>query len=144
MKQGVHQEINSEIRAQDATSLDSGDAAISDEKFAILHVSPEVAKANRRGYCQVRRTVDRLQDQDADGGHQSKENEQIRKVLKGADLPKGLPKPSEIDGTPFFTSKMLQEAHGNEGIPEGHEAGDTARSADKQDNKYENPRPVES
>ena len=61
-----------------------------------------------------------------------------RRVLRGADLPKGLPRPSEIDGVPFFTSKMLQESSGDKVLPDSDEASGTLRSIDKQDNKYEN------
>lgn len=46
----------------------------------------------------------------------------LRKVLRGADLPKGLPKPSEIDGVPFFTSKMLQESLDDKVLPDSDEA----------------------
>ena len=67
-----------------------------------------------------------------------------RKVLRGADLPKGLPKPSEIDGMPNFTSKMLQESSGDKVMPDSDQASGNLRSIDKQDNKYENAKLAEN
>ena len=77
--------INEDIAAVQAENYD-------DKERTSLHVSPEVARSKSRGRCSVLESPDHLQQQNADEKHDLPKDKK-RRVFRGADLPKGLPRP---------------------------------------------------